>query len=436
MPHLTYQSGFGNEFATEAVPGGLPVGQNSPQKHPLGLYTEQVSGSAFTAPRGQNRRTWMYRIRPSVVHEPYQPFAKQTLLRSGPFDEEPTPPNQMRWDPLPFPAAPTDFVEGIVTIGGNGSPDAHDGVGIHIYAATASMKDRFFYSADGEMLILPQEGGVRFATECGVIEAKPGELVVIPRGIKFRVELLDKKARGYICENYGQPFRLPDLGPIGANGLANPRDFLTPAAAFDDREGKFEVVAKFLGRLWAAPFNHSPLDVVAWHGNYAPYKYDMARFNCINTVSFDHPDPSIFTVLTAPSHQHGTANVDFAIFPPRWLVAEHTFRPPWFHRNMMNEFMGLIYGEYDAKAEGFLPGGASLHNCMSGHGPDAETFERASHAELKPQHIKDTLAFMFETRMAVRPTRYALESKILQHEYYECWQGLKRNFTGKRPKKK
>ena len=292
------------------------------------------------------------------------------------------------------------------------------------------MTDRFFYSADGEMLILPQEGAVRFATECGILEVKPGELVVIPRGIKFRVELLEDKARGYICENYGQPFRLPDLGPIGANGLANPRDFLTPVAAFDDREGEFHVVSKFLGRLWIAPFNHSPLDVVAWHGNYAPYKYDMARFNTINTVSFDHPDPSIFTVLTSPSHSHGTANVDFAIFPPRWLVAEHTFRPPWFHRNMMNEFMGLIYGEYDAKAEGFLPGGASLHNCMSGHGPDAETFERATHADLKPVHIKDTLAFMFETRMAVRPTRYALESKILQHEYYECWQGLKRNFTG------
>jgi len=430
MSQVNYQSGFGNEFATEAQPGALPVGQNSPQKHPLGLYTEQVSGSPFTAPRGQNRRTWMYRIRPSVVHEPYQPFVKPTLLRSGPFDEEPTPPNQMRWNPLPFPTAPTDFVEGIVTIGGNGDPAAQEGVGIHIYAATASMTDRFFYDADGEMLILPQQGGLRLATECGILEVKPGELAAIPRGIKFRVELLEGTARGYICENYGQPFRLPDLGPIGANGLANPRDFLAPVAAFDDREGEFEVVSKFLGRLWKARFNHSPLDVVAWHGNYAPYKYDMARFNCINTVSFDHPDPSIFTVLTAPSHLHGTANVDFAIFPPRWLVAEHTFRPPWFHRNMMNEFMGLIYGEYDAKAEGFLPGGASLHNCMSGHGPDAETFERASHADLKPHRIADTLAFMFETRLAVRPTRYALEAKILQHEYYECWQGLKRNFPG------
>ena len=433
MPDLSYQSGFGNEFATEAVPGALPVGQNSPQRSALGLYTEQVSGSAFTAPRGKNRRTWMYRIRPSVVHEPYRPFNKTTLLRSGPFDELPTPPNQMRWNPIEFPKDAIDFVESLTTIGGNGDPAMHDGVGVHVYVATTSMRDRFFYNADGEMLILPQEGGLRFATECGVLEVAPGELIVIPRGIKFQVELLHPRARGYICENYGQPFHLPDLGAIGANGLANPRDFLTPVAAFQDRDGECEVVSKFLGSLWSAKFNHSPLDVVGWHGNYAPYKYDMARFNCINTVSFDHPDPSIYTVLSAPSHLSGVANVDFAIFPPRWTVAENTFRPPWFHRNMMNEFMGLIRGQYDAKAEGFVPGGASLHNCMSGHGPDAETFARASAAELKPQYIQDTLAFMFETRMVVRPTRYALESKIVQHEYYECWQGLERHYTGGGP---
>jgi len=432
MPELIYQSGFGNEFATEAQSGALPVGQNSPQKNPLGLYAEQVSGSAFTAPRGENRRTWMYRIRPSVVHEPYQPFRRKTLLRSGPFDEVPTPPNQMRWNPPDFPSEKVDFVEGMTTIGGNGDPTDQDGLGIHIYTATASMGDRFFYNADGEMLILPQEGGLRVATECGVLEVNPGELIVIPRGIKFHVELLEQKARGYICENYCQPFRLPNLGPIGANGLANPRDFLTPVAAFQDRDGEFEVVSKFLGRLWTAKFNHSPIDVVAWHGNYAPYKYDLSRFNCINTVSFDHPDPSIFTVLTAPSHISGVANVDFVIFPPRWLVAEHSFRPPWFHRNMMNEFMGLIYGEYDAKAEGFLPGGASLHNCMSGHGPDAETYKRATTAMLTPQYIKDTLAFMFETRLVVRPTRFALEAKIMQHEYYECWQGLQRLYPGEK----
>jgi len=431
MPELQYLSGFGNEFATESCPGALPVGQNSPQKHPLGLYTEQVSGSAFSAPRAQNRRTWMYRIRPSVVHEPYQPFAKATLLRSGPFDEVPTPPNQMRWNPLSFPAQPTDFVESIVTIGGNGNPAAQEGVGIHIYAANAPMSGRYFYNADGEFLILPQQGALRIATECGILEVKSGMLAVIPRGIKFRVDLPEGSARGYICENYGPAFRLPDLGPIGANGLANPRDFLAPVAAFEDTEGEFEVVSKFLGNLWTSRYDHSPLDVVAWHGNYTPYIYDMARFNCINTVSFDHPDPSIFTVLTAPSTLQGTPNVDFAIFPPRWMVANHTFRPPWFHRNMMNEFMGLIYGEYDAKAEGFLPGGASLHNCMSGHGPDAETFERATDAELAPRYIDNTLAFMFETRLAVRPTRFALEEKILQHEYYECWQGLKRNFTGR-----
>jgi homogentisate 1,2-dioxygenase len=430
MAEFHYLSGFGNEFATEACPGALPQGQNSPQTSSLGLYTEQISGSAFTAPRAMNRRTWSYRIRPSVMHQPYVEFAQGTLLRSGPFHDAPMPPNQMRWNPLPFPEEPTDFLMGMVTLGGSGDPGVQDGVGIHLYAANAPMLDRFFYNADGEMLILPQQGRLLLLTELGTLEVAPGELALIPRGIKFRVELPDGVARGYICENYGQNFRLPELGPIGANGLANSRDFLTPVASFEDREGAFEVIAKFLGRLWRADIDHSPLDVVAWHGNYAPYKYDMARFNCINTVSFDHPDPSIFTVLTAPSGIAGTANVDFVIFPPRWMVAEHTFRPPWFHRNMMNEFMGLILGQYDAKAEGFLPGGASLHNCMSGHGPDADTFERASNADLKPHHIDGTLAFMFETRLPVQATRFALESKILQHEYYECWQGLKKSFPG------
>ncbi len=336
-----YQSGFGNEFATEAHPGALPRGQNAPQHAPLGLYTEQISGTAFTAPRALNRRTWSYRIRPSVMHEPYAEFAHPTLMRSGPFNEVPTPPNQMRWNPLPVPAQKMDFVEGVVTLGGNGDPALQDGVGIHLYVANASMHERFFYNADGEMLILPQESRLSLRTELGILDVAPGELAVIPRGIKFRVELPDGTGRGYICENYGQSFRLPELGPIGANGLANSRDFLTPVASYEDREGEFEVIAKFLGKLWRTKIDHSPLDVVAWHGNYAPYKYDMARFNCINTVSFDHPDPSIYAVLTAPSGLPGTANVDFAIFPPRWMVAEHTFRPPWFHRNMMNEFMGL-----------------------------------------------------------------------------------------------
>jgi homogentisate 1,2-dioxygenase len=350
------------------------------------------------------------------------------LLRSAPFNEAPPTPNQLRWNPLPLPSQPTDFVDGIVTMGGNGDSSLQTGLGIHLYAANRSMDGRFFYDADGELLIVPQLGSLRFATELGILELNPGEIALIPRGLRFTVDLLGEEARGYICENYGSPFRLPDLGPIGANGLASPRDFLAPVAKFEDRDGDLQIIAKFLGNLWTATIDHSPLDVVAWHGNYVPYKYDLATFNCINTVSFDHPDPSIYTVLTAPTAVPGTANVDFGIFPPRWLVAEHTFRPPWFHRNVMNEFMGLIIGEYDAKAEGFLPGGASLHNCMSGHGPDAETFERASNAELKPQRLDNTLAFMFETQFVVCPTKFAMETKILQHEYFECWQGLKKHF--------
>jgi homogentisate 1,2-dioxygenase len=425
---VSYQSGFGNEFSTEALPGALPQGQNAPQKVRYGLYTEQISGTPFTAPRGVNRRSWLYRIRPSVAHRPFQPMGIG-LLRSSPFDEVPAPPNQLRWQPLPIPAKPTDFVDGLVTMAGNGDLQTHTGAAIHLYAINHSMADRFFFNTDGELLIVPQSGGLSLRTEMGVLPVAPGEIAVIQRGIKFRVELLETQARGYVCENYGSLFRLPELGPIGANGLANPRDFQTPVAAYEDRSGGFQICAKFQGQLWSAEIDHSPLDVVAWHGNYAPYKYDLDRFNCINSVSFDHPDPSIYTVLSAPSELPGTANVDFGIFPPRWLVAEHTFRPPWFHRNFMSEFMGLVRGEYDAKAEGFVPGGASLHNCMAGHGPDSATFEKASSAELKPVYLTDTLAFMFETRFVCRPTKFALETSQLDEQYFEVWQGLHKRFA-------
>ena len=428
---IRYLTGFGAELATEALPGALPHGRNSPQKVPYGLYAEQLSGTAFTAPRHLNRRSWLYRIRPGSMHREFRPL-NSGLLRSGPFDAANVSPNQLRWNPFPIPQTPADFIDGLVTIAGNGDVGSQVGLGIHIYAANRSMQDRFFYNADGEMLILPQQGRLHVKTEMGHLDVSPGELVVLPRGVRFSVELLDGVARGYICENYGACLRLPDLGPIGSNGLANPRDFLTPVAAFEEREGRFELVAKFGGQLWSAEIGHSPLDVVAWHGNYAPYKYDLALFNTINTVSFDHPDPSIFTVLTAPSDTAGTANVDFVIFPPRWMVAEDTFRPPWFHRNVMSEYMGLIHGAYDAKAEGFVPGGGSLHNSMSGHGPDAATFERASHAELIPHHIENTLAFMFESRYVIRPTSFALSAPELQKNYLECWHGLKKNFTGQR----
>ncbi len=417
-----YQSGFANHFATEAVAGALPVGQNSPQKTPLGLYAEQLSGSAFTAPRSENRRSWLYRLRPSAQHPAYVAF-DQGRVRSGPFTDAPPSPNRMRWDPLPVPETPTDWVEGLVTYGGNGDPETQAGAGIHLYAANRSMVDRVFYCADGELLIVPQQGRQVFVTELGRIEAGPGHVVVIPRGVRFRVEV-DGPARGYVCENYGAPFRLPDLGPIGANGLANPRDFETPVAAFEDVDRPTQCIQKFAGRLWVTTFDHSPLDVVAWHGNNAPCRYDTARFNAINTVSFDHPDPSIFTVLTSPSDTPGTANIDFVIFPPRWMVAEHTFRPPWFHRNVMSEFMGLVTGAYDAKEGGFAPGGASLHNCMSGHGPDQASYDKAVSAELKPHKLTDTLAFMFETRFPIRTTEWAQTTPTMQLDYDDVWTGF------------
>jgi homogentisate 1,2-dioxygenase len=428
MSDTRYQSGFGNSFATEAVPGTLPVGRNSPQRVAHGLYAEQFSGTAFTAPRHSNRRSWLYRIRPAAVHQPFERIEDGRLVSD--FNSVPAPPQPLRWDPLPVPDDAADFIDGLVTMAGTGSAEAQTGCAIHLYAANRSMTTRHFYSADGELLIVPQQGRLRVPTELGVIEAEPQEIVVIPRGLRFRVELPDGAARGYVCENFGAPLRLPDLGPIGSNGLANPRDFLTPVAAYEDVEGDNELVAKFGGHLWRASMGHSPLDVVAWHGNHAPYKYDLRRFNAIGSISFDHPDPSIFLVLQSASDTPGVDTIDFVVFPPRILAMRDTFRPPWFHRNIASEFMGLIHGHYDAKAEGFVPGGASLHNCMSGHGPDAETFAKASAADTSvPTVIEDTMAFMFETRCLLKPTLHALNSPQLQREYWRCWQGLKRHFV-------
>ena len=426
---LEYQSGFRNEFATESIPGALPVGRNSPQVAPHGLYAEVFSGTAFTAPRAENSRTWLYKIRPSAMHSPFRRI-DNGLVRSGPFNEVETPPNRLRWDPLPMGSAPQDFIDGLATIAGSGDPSAQAGVAVHVYRANVSMADRCFANADGELLLVPQQGALLIFAETGKLHVAPGEICVIPRGMKFKVDLPSGPARGYVCENYGAQFRLPELGPIGSNGLANARDFLAPVAAWEDR-GRTEVVSKFMGGLWTAEWEHSPLDTVAWHGNLTAYKYDLARFMAINTVSFDHCDPSIFTVMTSPSGQPGVANIDFVIFPPRWVVAEQTFRPPWFHRNFMSELMGLVHGTYDAKAEGFLPGGISLHNSMTAHGPDVATFEKASAAELKPHKIEGSLAFMFESRYVFRPTRFAMDCPQRQKNYDSAWGGFKKNFKGK-----
>jgi homogentisate 1,2-dioxygenase len=424
---LKYLSGFGNRHETEAIPGALPVGQNSPQCVGMGLYAEQFSATAFTAPRAHNFFSWQYRLRPSAMHGPFKRM-DNGFVRTGPCHEAEPPPNRLRWNPLDVPLGDIDFVHGLVTIATNGDARTQTGVGVHLYACNRSMTDRVFYSADGEMLFVPQQGALTLATEFGVLHVAPGEIGVVPRGVKFRVEVAGP-SRGYVCENYGALFQLPELGPIGANGLANARDFLAPVASFEDKDTKTEVIAKFAGNLWAAEYDHSPLNVVAWHGNLFPYKYDLARFNVINTVSFDHPDPSIFTVLTSPSDTPGTANVDFVIFPPRWMVAEHTFRPPYFHRNVMSEFMGLIHGAYDAKEGGFLPGGASLHNCMSAHGPDKASYEKAAAADLKPQYLANTLAFMFESRYVFEPTGHALKTSALQKDYDSVWNGFNKAKT-------
>ncbi|MFQ3231674.1 homogentisate 1,2-dioxygenase [Reinekea sp.] len=427
---LQYLSGFNNEFESEARVGALPIGQFNPQKVPFGLYTEQFNSTAFTAPRADNRRTWLYRIRPSVSQSDYTPYA-QPNWQSAP-ETTPTPPSAMRWSPLAMPERPdVDFIDGVVTIASNGSAAGQVGIAISHYGVTQSMKQRVFTNADAEMLFVPQQGRLRVTTECGLLELAPGEIMVIPRGLKVSIALLDDQARGYLCENYGQVLTLPERGPVGANGFANDRDFLYPVAWFEEQNQTYELITKFAGHLYKNNLAHSPFDVVAWVGNSAPYKYDLSRFNVINTVSFDHPDPSIFTVLTSPSGQAGVANLDFVIFPPRWMVAEHTFRPPWYHRNYMSEFMGLIEGVYDAKKEGFEPGGFSLHNAMTPHGPEKSVYDKATATSLEPEQYQNTLAFMFESRYIISPTAQMLVAPERQINYAECWHGLSANFTEK-----
>ncbi|NRH28769.1 homogentisate 1,2-dioxygenase [Pseudomonas sp. MS19] len=428
MTTLQYLSGFANEFSSEALPGALPVGQNSPQKMPYGLYSELLSGTAFTVPRAEARRTWMYRIKPSANHPAFKRLEQQ--LPNSQLG--PVTPNRLRWNPFELPEEPTDFIAGLQLMAATEAADKASGVSVYLYGANCSMQ-RVLMNADGEWLLVPQQGRLRLVTELGVVQVEPLEIAIIPRGMKFRVELLDATARGYLCENHGCALRLPDLGPIGSNGLANPRDFLTPVAHFENIDQPTQLVQKFLGELWATELDHSPLDVVAWHGNNVPYKYDLRRFNTIGTVSFDHPDPSIFTVLTSPGVTPGQANMDFVIFPPRWMVAENTFRPPWFHRNLMNEMMGLIQGSYDAKAEGFSAGGVSLHNCMSAHGPDNTTTTQAIAADLKPHKLDNTMAFMFETCSVLRPTRFALEAPQLQSNYDDCWAHMAKTFNPEQP---
>ncbi|GJQ86929.1 hypothetical protein Trydic_g11798 [Trypoxylus dichotomus] len=433
MSELKYLSGFGSEFSSEdpRCPNSLPKSQNSPQKCPYGLYAEQLSGSAFTAPRTENKRSWLYRIRPSVGHKPFKKFGKGNVTHD--WNEQDPDPNQMRWQPfdLPTKLENVDFVEGLNTICGAGDPKIKQGLAIHIYSCNHSMDNRAFYNADGDFLIVPQTGTLHVTTEFGKMIVNPNEIVVIQQGMRFNVSITEP-SRGYILEVFGQHFVLPDLGPIGANGLANPRDFLSPVAHYEDKEvDKYEIVSKYQGKLFVCEQDHSPFDVVAWHGNYVPYKYNLANFMVVNSVSFDHCDPSIFTVLSCQSERKGTAIADFVIFPPRWSVQEHTFRPPYYHRNCMSEFMGLILGQYEAKRSGFLPGGATLHSIMTPHGPDVKCFEDGSTETLKPVRVAEgTQSFMFESCLSLAVTKWGAETcEKLDPEYYKCWRDLRKNFT-------
>jgi len=426
-----YMPGFGNDFETESLPDALPQGQNSPQRCNYGLYAEQLSGSPFTAPRGTNERSWLYRIRPSVKHtRRFASVAHDHWLSAPSAPAASLPLGQYRWDPLPMPKQKTDFIDGMRTITTAGDAATQVGMAAHVYVCNADMEDDYFFNADGELLIVPQVGRMRFFTEMGIIDVEPNEICLIPRGMVFKALCLDDEARGYVCENYGAKFTLPDRGPIGANCLANPRDFKTPVAAYEDKETECRLLVKWCGSFHQTVIDHGPLDVVAWHGNYAPFKYDLRTFSPVGAILFDHPDPSIFTVLTAPTEEAGTANIDFVIFPPRWMVAEHTFRPPWYHRNIMSEFMGLIHGQYDAKEEGFVPGGMSLHNMMLPHGPDAFGFDKATTSNLGPTKLDDTMAFMFETRYPQMVSDFAAGLAELQDDYIDCWNGLDRKFDG------
>ncbi|KAJ9142343.1 Homogentisate-dioxygenase [Pleurostoma richardsiae] len=444
-----YQNGLNSYFETEAVPGALPIGQNSPQKPAYGLYAEKLSGTSFTASRHENKQTWLYRILPSCAHPPFAPVP---TIAFSPGDKQQQQsahklhyiPNQTRWDPFDHDTA-ADFVSGMHLVAGAGDPALKQGLGIYIFAAGRSMGERSaFYSADGDLLIVPQEGVLDIRTELGWLLVRPLEICVVPRGVRYQVRLPSGPARGYALELYQGHFALPELGPIGSNGLANARDFQAPVACFSEDHGatalegggggggnEYIVTAKFNNRLFEAQQPHTPFDVVAWHGNYSPFKYDLGRFNTVGSISFDHPDPSIFTVLTAPFDRPGTAVADFVVFPPRWLVGEDTFRPPWYHRNNASEFMGLVAGGYDAKKGGqggFAPGGASLHNVMSGHGPDEESYEMAREAELRPAKVgAGSCAFMFESCLMVGVTDWGLRTcrKVQEGYSEESWGGLK-----------
>ncbi|GJE85537.1 homogentisate 1,2-dioxygenase [Phanerochaete sordida] len=410
-----YQVGFGNWFTSEALPNVLPSGQNMPQKNKYDLYTEGMNGCPFTAPRAQNQHNWLYRIRPSVAHQGITKSAKQNPYLVAEFSlndpKQSVSPERVAWRPDSVPANErVTFVHGIKSMAGNGSPLLREGVVLHTYACNASMERQAFVNSDGDFLLVPVAGRLDIQTELGRMMVFPGEVAVVQRGLKWKVSVPDGKAMGYIQEIFGMHYELPELGPLGASGLANPRDFEHPVAHFDVDQSDWEVLYKLGGQLWSCAQDHTPFDVVAWHGNYVPYKYDLDAFISCGSLSRDHMDPSVWTVLTARSKTPGVALADVIFAGERWDVAEKTFRPPYFHRNTATEIIGLISGDFGFERD-FAPGALSLETGFGAHGMESDAYDAASDMELKPTKIlQGTRMVLFETSMLMCLTEHALKT--------------------------
>jgi homogentisate 1,2-dioxygenase len=426
-------AGFCNFHESETLPGALPVDQNSPRSSPYGLYAEQLNATGFVAPREANRRSWMYRIRPSAEQGPLAPLAHERLR--GDFSGEPVEANLAGWGPLPFPASPTDFVDGLATLGGAGSPSSRRGYAVHLYAANRGMEDRCFSDADGDLLLLPEEGSLTLLTELGVLQVHPGQLALVPRGVRFSVLLGGSRARGYVGESFGRPFSLPERGPVGANGLADARHFRGPVARHEERLCPgYRVTVKLGGALFEATQDHSPFDVVAWHGNHFPTVYDLAAFSPAGNARVDHIDPSIHTVLTSPLDEAGANGLDLVVFTPRWDATEHTFRPPYFHRNVATELNGIIR-EVASAGSPFARGCCFLTPSFTPHGVLATGVERTlalddERADQARRSADSSLWFQFESTLPFSPTAWARTAPNRVDDWPLVWGAYRRHFRG------
>jgi len=422
-------TGFGNVHQSEDLPDALPRDQNSPRRVAYGLYAEQVNGSGFVAPRHENRRSWLYRVRPSADQSPAVALPQGFL--AGDFLAEPPEPNLAGWAPLPLPTVATDFVDGLATLGGAGSARLRRGYAVHVYAANRGMEDRCFGNADGDLLILPEQGALTLLTELGPLEVAPGQVALVPRGIRFSVLVSVGGARGYVAESFGRPFGLPDRGPVGANGLADARHFRAPSAWHEDRVSLgYRVTAKLAGRLFESTQDHSPFDVAAWQGNHVPTVYDLDAFSPVGNARFDHGDPSIHTVLSAPMDEQGAHTLDLVAFVARWDVTEHTFRPPYFHRNVTTELNGIVR---DAVVPGspFVPGCFFLTPSLVPHGVVAASVERhlaEAAAESPRRSSESSLWFQFETALPFVPTPWARDAAHRIADWPLVWGAYRKHF--------